>query len=41
MVSKTPKSTNFTEATAQIGTDSNYRATIDSNWRLDERRRSA
>ena len=37
MVSKTPKSTNFTEATAQIGTDSNYRATIDSNWRLDEK----
>ena len=37
MVSKTPKSTNFTEATAQIGTDSNYRATIDSNRRLDEK----
>ena len=37
MVSKTPKATDFTEATAQIGTDSNYRATIDSNWRLADK----
>jgi len=37
MISKTPKATDFTEATAQIGTDNNYRATIDSNWRLDEK----
>ncbi|CAB3879539.1 putative TonB-dependent receptor BfrD [Achromobacter anxifer] len=37
MVSKTPKVTDFTEATAQIGTDSNYRATIDSNWRLADK----
>lgn len=37
MVSKAPKATDFTEATAQIGTDSNYRATIDSNWRLADK----
>lgn len=37
MVSKTPKAADFTEATAQIGTDSNYRATIDSNWRLADK----
>ncbi|CUJ14242.1 TonB-dependent receptor [Achromobacter kerstersii] len=37
MISKTPKATDFTEATAQIGTDNNYRATIDSNWRLDDK----
>lgn len=37
LISKTPKTQDFTEATAQIGTDSNYRATIDSNWRLDEK----
>lgn len=37
MVSKAPKATDFTEATAQIGTDNNYRATIDSNWRLADK----
>ncbi|MCW0209745.1 TonB-dependent siderophore receptor [Achromobacter veterisilvae] len=37
MISKTPKAADFTEGTVQIGTDNNYRATIDSNWRLDEK----
>ena len=37
MISKTPKPTDFTEGTVQIGTDNNYRATIDSNWRLDDK----
>ena len=37
MISKTPKPTDFTEGTIQLGTDNNYRATIDSNWRLDEK----
>lgn len=37
MVSKAPKTTDFTEATAQIGTDNNYRGTIDSNWRLADK----
>lgn len=37
MVSKAPKATDFTEATAQIGTDNNYRATIDGNWRLADK----
>jgi len=37
MISKTPKPTDFTEGTVQVGTDNNYRATIDSNWRLDEK----
>ncbi|EHK66687.1 TonB-dependent receptor [Achromobacter arsenitoxydans] len=37
MVSKTPKAVDFTEGTAQIGTDNNYRATIDSNWRLADK----
>lgn len=37
MVSKTPRATDFTEGTIQLGTDNNYRATIDSNWSLDEK----
>ncbi len=37
MVSKTPKAKDAIEATGQIGTDRNYRATLDSNWRLGEK----
>lgn len=37
LVNKAPKATNFAEGTAQIGTDNNYRATVDGNWRLDEK----
>jgi len=37
MISKKPRAEDFTEGTIQIGTDNNYRATIDGNWRLDEK----
>ncbi|MGE8655196.1 MAG: TonB-dependent receptor [Achromobacter sp.] len=37
MVSKAPKAKDAIEATGQIGTDHNYRATLDSNWRLGEK----
>lgn len=37
MVSKAPKAKDAIEATGQIGTDHNYRGTLDSNWRLGEK----
>lgn len=37
LVSKAPKAKDAIEATGQIGTDSNYRGTLDSNWRLGEK----
>lgn len=37
MVSKAPKAKDAIEAMGQIGTDRNYRATLDSNWRLGEK----
>ncbi|WP_241132745.1 TonB-dependent receptor [Achromobacter insuavis] len=37
LVSKAPKAKDAIEVTGQIGTDSNYRGTLDSNWRLGEK----
>lgn len=37
LVSKAPKAKDAIEATGQIGTDHNYRGTLDSNWRLGEK----
>ncbi|MCH4579851.1 TonB-dependent receptor [Achromobacter xylosoxidans] len=37
LVSKAPKAKDATEVTGQIGTDRNYRGTVDSNWRLGEK----
>lgn len=37
LVSKAPKAKDATEVTGQIGTDRNYRGSVDSNWRLDEK----
>lgn len=41
LISKTAKAEDFTAASLGIGTDSYYRGTIDSNWQLARRRRSA
>ncbi|WP_223203296.1 TonB-dependent receptor [Achromobacter xylosoxidans] len=37
LVSKAPKAKDATEVTGQIGTDRNYRGSVDSNWRLGEK----
>ncbi len=37
LVSKAPKAKDAIEVTGQIGTDRNYRGTVDSNWRLGEK----
>lgn len=37
LVSKAPKAKDAIEVTGQIGTDRNYRGTLDSNWRLGEK----
>lgn len=37
LVSKAPKAKDATEVTGQVGTDRNYRGTVDSNWRLGEK----
>jgi len=36
LVTKKPKAVDFAEGTLQVGTDNNYRATADGNWRLGE-----
>ncbi|WP_233256748.1 TonB-dependent siderophore receptor [Achromobacter sp. RW408] len=37
LVSKAPKAKDAIEVTGQIGTDRNYRGSVDSNWRLGEK----
>lgn len=37
LVSKAPKLNDFAEGSVQIGTDNNYRATADGNWKFDEK----
>ncbi|CUI62109.1 Virulence-associated outer membrane protein Vir-90 [Achromobacter xylosoxidans] len=37
LVSKAPKAKDATEVMGQIGTDRNYRGSVDSNWRLGEK----
>ena len=36
LVTKKPKANDFAEGTVQVGTDHNYRATADGNWRLGD-----
>ncbi|WP_026640295.1 TonB-dependent receptor [Bordetella petrii] len=36
LVTKKPRANDFAEGSVQVGTDNNYRATADGNWRLGE-----